>query len=75
MHDDQNQQDIRILVIDDDALVRQSVADYLTDSGYLVDVASDGKKGLALFEALHPDLIICDLRMPEMDGLNVLRIL
>ncbi|MEY3017525.1 MAG: hypothetical protein RL336_660, partial [Pseudomonadota bacterium] len=40
-----------------------------------VDVASDGKKGLALFEALHPDLIICDLRMPEMDGLNVLRIL
>jgi sigma-B regulation protein RsbU (phosphoserine phosphatase) len=76
MQDDQiTQQDIRILVIDDDALVRQSVADYLSDNGYLVDVASDGKQGLALFETCQPNLIICDLRMPEMDGLNVLRVL
>ncbi|HSG60110.1 MAG TPA: fused response regulator/phosphatase [Pseudomonadales bacterium] len=74
MRDDQiTQHEINILIIDDDALVRQSVADYLSDSGYEVHVASDGRTGLALYDKIHPDLIICDLRMPEMDGLSVLR--
>lgn len=76
MSDDQiTQHEINILVIDDDALVRQSVADYLSDNGYEVHVANDGRMGLALFEKVQPDLIICDLRMPEMDGLSLLRVL
>jgi len=76
MLDDQiAQHEINILIIDDDALVRNSVADYLSDSGYEVHVASDGRTGLALYEKVRPDLIICDLRMPEMDGLSVLRTL
>lgn len=76
MDDDQiTQHEINILIIDDDALVRQSVADYLSDSGYEVHVASDGRSGLNLYDKVSPDLIICDLRMPEMDGLSVLRTL
>lgn len=62
----------KILVIDDEKLVRESIAIYLEDSGYLVTEAEDGIKGLALFDEIRPDLVLCDLRMPEMDGLEVL---
>ena len=49
MDDDQiTQHEINILIIDDDALVRQSVADYLSESGYEVHVASEGRSGLTL---------------------------
>jgi len=61
-----------ILVIDDEAIVRESMAIYLEDSGYNVIQASDGKQGIALFCEFQPDLVLCDLRMPEMDGMTVL---
>jgi len=63
----------KILVIDDDQLVRESIAIYLEDSGYSLKEACDGNEGLALFEEFSPDLVLCDLRMPEMDGLEVLK--
>jgi serine phosphatase RsbU (regulator of sigma subunit) len=62
----------KILVIDDEKLVRESIAVYLEDSGYHVIEAEDGIKGLELFSEIRPDLVICDLRMPEIDGLEVL---
>ncbi|MBV1908569.1 MAG: response regulator [Kangiellaceae bacterium] len=61
-----------ILVIDDEALVRESMAIYLEDSGFNVIQAVDGKQGVAMFEEFRPDLVLCDLRMPEMDGMAVL---
>ncbi|GAC1037424.1 SpoIIE family protein phosphatase [Pseudomonas sp. No.117] len=54
-------------------MVRLSLADYLEDSGFNVLQASNGQQGLQIFEREQPDLIICDLRMPQVDGLTLLR--
>ncbi len=62
-----------LLIIDDDEVVRLSLADYLEDSGFIVLQASNGQQGLEMFEREQPDLIICDLRMPQVDGLTLLR--
>lgn len=62
-----------LLIIDDDEVVRLSLADYLEDSGFNVLQASNGQQGLQMFEREQPDLIICDLRMPQVDGLTLLR--
>ncbi|GLQ30071.1 response regulator [Litoribrevibacter albus] len=62
----------KILIIDDDDAVRSSLVAYLEDSGYLVEEASDGGSGLELFTQSQPDVVLCDLRMPKMDGLTVL---
>lgn len=62
-----------LLIIDDDEVVRSSLVDYLEDSGFKVFQASTGTQGLALFDRCCPDLVICDLRMPHMDGLELIR--
>jgi len=64
--------DARILVIDDEALIRESIATYLSDSGYDVIQADDGLSGLKVVAEHDPEAILLDLRMPEMDGLEVL---
>ena len=61
-----------ILIIDDEALIRQSIAAYLEDSGFAVQQADDGPSGLEMARSHDPDVILLDLRMPEMDGLEVL---
>ena len=61
-----------ILVIDDETLVRESMAIYLEDSGFNVIQAVNGVQGIELFKEFSPDLVLCDLRMPEMDGMTVL---
>jgi DNA-binding NtrC family response regulator len=62
----------RVLIIDDEALIRQSIAAYLEDSGFAVLQADDGPSGLQTARSHDPDVILLDLRMPEMDGLEVL---
>lgn len=62
-----------ILLVDDDAMVRLSVAAFLEDSGYQVEQASDGASALKAFQRNPPSLIITDLKMPRMDGLTLLR--
>ena len=62
-----------LLIIDDDQVVRASLAAYLEDSGFTVLQASNGLQGLEVFERDHPDLVICDLRMPQVDGLELIR--
>jgi CheY-like chemotaxis protein len=59
-----------ILLVDDDADVRESVYDALDDEGYRVTTASNGKEALRLLkdENLRPDVILLDIMMPEMDG-------
>lgn len=61
-----------ILVIDDDDVVRGSIAAYLQGSGFKTLEAGNGQQGLQIFRANAPDLILCDLRMPVMDGLTML---
>ena len=63
----------KILVIDDDETVRESLNFFLSKAGYKVLLAGDGEEGLNKFNRYHPDLIICDLKMPGMDGFDVLK--
>lgn len=62
----------KILVIDDEALIRESIATYLSDSGFEVMQAEDGPTGLKMVTRHDPEVILLDLRMPGMDGLEVL---
>lgn len=63
----------RILVIEDDRTIAQAVADRLRSEGFAVDVAYDGRRGLEIHEATNPDLIVLDLMLPGVDGLEVCR--
>ncbi|MFC1843383.1 HD domain-containing phosphohydrolase [Thermodesulfobacteriota bacterium] len=62
----------KVLTVDDDEFVREILAAYLEDSGYEVLQAENGRLGLETFRRERPDLVMLDLRMPEMDGLEVL---
>ena len=62
----------RVLVIDDEDIVRDSVSTYLADSGFVVFQARDGREGLDQFQEKQPHVVLLDLRMPRMDGLEVL---
>jgi len=62
----------RLLVIDDDTGVRNSMCVFLEDQGYDVVAAETAKLGLQHFRDVKPDVVVCDLRMPDMDGLRVL---
>ena len=64
----------RIAVIDDTEPVRTIVARYLEHFGFTALQAADGKAGLEIILAEKPDLVLCDLRMPHLDGLELLRI-
>ena len=63
----------KILVIDDEKYIRQSFADFLEDRNFKVLVAQNGRIGLELLKVEKPDLVLLDLRMPELDGLEVLK--
>jgi two-component system KDP operon response regulator KdpE len=62
---------MRILVVDDERQITRMLRASLQASGYDVVVANDGMEGFARFESDHPDLIITDLAMPEMNGLEL----
>ncbi|MBK9950071.1 MAG: response regulator [Candidatus Competibacteraceae bacterium] len=62
----------RILMIDDEPLLLEVLTAFLEDNGFVVLQATDGPTGLELIRQEQPDLVLCDLRMPGMDGLQVL---
>ncbi|WP_455381578.1 sensor histidine kinase [Salinispira pacifica] len=61
----------KILCIDDDPLIRDVFKEHLEKSGFSVRTASNGTEGIELFRNEVPDLVLCDLRMPGIDGLEV----
>ena len=63
----------RILVVDDDPRLLHVVAMYLSIEGYEVDSAANGEEGLRLLEQKRPDLVILDVMMPGIDGLEACR--
>lgn len=63
---------VRLLVIDDERSIRNSLKEILLDEGYEVDVAEDGATGCAMAEKEKYNAIFCDIKMPNMDGLEVL---
>ncbi len=58
----------RVLIIEDDAAIRESIAEVLTDQGYAVAAARNGVEGLREARAQRPNLIMLDLMMPTMNG-------
>ncbi len=64
---------MKILVIDDEPALRHSLSLILSGAGYEVSEASSGEEGLRRLEAGDPDLVLCDIRMPGMGGLEFLR--
>jgi two-component system alkaline phosphatase synthesis response regulator PhoP len=62
-----------ILVVDDEESILNVVVAYLTTEGYTVHIARDGAAGLAAFRRYAPDLVILDIMLPEMDGMEVLQ--
>ncbi len=65
----------RILLIEDDTILRENTAELLELSKYEVQTAENGKKGVQLTKEYLPDVIICDIMMPELDGFGVLEVL
>lgn len=65
----------KVLLIEDDLILRENTAELLELSNYNVITGSDGKKGVALAEQELPDIIVCDIMMPELDGYGVLETL
>ena len=63
----------KILIVDDNRLILQAMAEHLEEHGYETMVAGNGREALELMEVEVPDLIIMDLVMPEMDGLEATR--
>jgi DNA-binding response OmpR family regulator len=62
----------KILLIDDDLVVRTAMVQFLADLGYEVVVADDGERGLRLFRSEKPDLVITDIIMPEKEGIQTI---
>ncbi len=65
----------RILVVDDDKTLRDVLTEYLQKEGYQVEDANSGAEGLKRFNSNPPDLVVSDVMMPEMDGLEFCRTL
>ncbi len=70
-----NNPSITILTIEDDQLVRKAMVAYLKSLNYTVFQAGDGAEGLEIFHRAHPDLVITDLRLPKIDGMEVLSVI
>jgi DNA-binding response OmpR family regulator len=67
------QEGMRVLIVDDEPMVRDVLTRYLNRSGFVTDSASDGEAAVAAFEASRPDLVLLDLMLPRVDGLSVFR--
>lgn len=63
---------MKILIIDDERSIRNSLKEILADEGYDVDVAENGAQGCSMVEKEKYGVIFCDIKMPEMDGMEVL---
>ncbi len=64
---------INILVVDDEPSIRESLGGWLKRAGYQVDTAADGFTALAKSQQTHYDIMLIDVKMPEMDGLTLLK--
>jgi len=67
------QDQVKVLVIDDEELIRLNFSCCLEDAGYQVLTAADGVEGLSLFSSEQPDIVLTDLKMPKMDGIAFIK--
>lgn len=64
---------MKVLIVDDERAIRNSLGEILSDEGYVVDTAEDGVAGLEAMRRNHYDVAFCDIKMPNMDGMELLR--
>jgi DNA-binding NtrC family response regulator len=62
----------KILIVDDERSIRETVCEVLSYEGYDVDTAPDGMEGLKMFEENEYEVVLCDVKMPTIDGMEVL---
>ena len=65
----------KVLVVDDEPIVREVLGRYLVKDGFDVDLASDGEAGVVAFEGGQPDLVLLDLMLPKLDGFQVFELI
>jgi len=65
-------EEIKVLVVDDEDISRQNVVSFLKYSGYTVFEADNGLSGLEIFRKEKPTILLTDIRMPDLDGLQIL---
>ena len=63
----------KVLVVDDEAMIRWSIEQTLRTAGYDVAVAATAAEGMALFHQLHPEVVLLDLRLPDANGATILK--
>ena len=63
---------MKILIVDDERAIRNSLSEIMADEGYSVDTAENGRAAVEMAEKEHYDVVFCDIKMPEMDGIEVL---
>ena len=63
----------KVLVVDDEPEVRQVLLEFLSSRGYDVTAASGGAEAVAIVETIKPDLVLLDVAMPDMDGVETLK--
>ena len=63
----------KILLVDDEEGIRKVLGIYLTDGGYIVSTAESGEEALKIFRKIHPPIVLTDIKMPGMDGIELLR--
>ncbi len=61
-----------ILIIDDEKAIRKTLTEILSYEGYKIDEAADGEEGLKKFKEKNYDLVLCDIKMPKLDGIEFL---
>ena len=61
-----------ILIIDDEKAIRKTLSEILSYEGYKIDEAGDGEEGFRKFRDKEYDVILCDIKMPKMDGIEFL---
>src|SRR6478672_9315993 len=62
-----------ILIIDDEKAIRKTLSEILSFEGYKIDEASDGEEGLKKFRERNYDVVLCDIKMPKLDGIEFLQ--
>lgn len=65
----------KILVVDDSPTMRNLVKSLVETKGYAADTAENGAQGVEVFEKMHPDLVIADINMPVMNGIDMIKAL
>lgn len=73
MHARQNIKDVTILYIEDDTITRQQLSQFLKSQCKVLYIAIDGQEGLELYEQFDPEIVITDIKMPKLNGLEIAR--